>query len=539
MGNKAARGIRPNERTLKLRQNVSGMAQNRAEAFIRPDQAVDIVNMHATEEGSWSADLGGYTVINSGGTAYESGAAIDGMAVFEDSAGTKHLFIGINGKLKEINTTTGVATDIDASAGYTVGNPVDFEAMYDVLYTVDGSINPRKWDGTTAGNAAGWPVSGHSKPKYLVKHNNRMIYLAPTEDETAFIVSAFENPEDFTTAGSVATNAYIGHASGRIKGARSMHIPATNDEQTVIFGEDFTDVFVGSSAILTDADGFKIVSMNGNYGAINNRCIIQVGKDILALNIFGVTSYSSTTQSGTIQPNDINSDRVKDTIASLNLNAKDECWGIHLPNRREVWWFLPTGSATQCNAAIIYKYPAPGTQDETPKWSRRTDAGNKFRLAHGAMLDRTFYVGTYGGKAGTMFTASTYDGTGIPWRYEFPYWDLGNEMQNKRIAFGFAHFKVRSNQVATMQTQWKGGGCNDQSSETLAIETTVAGAVYGSGVYGTDYYGSQEEVKTPFEVLGDGLRLKFTLSGTTTTTGPEFLGITLKSQMGNLSGHWN
>ncbi|MCE3234528.1 MAG: hypothetical protein K0Q50_708 [Vampirovibrio sp.] len=537
-GSKAARGIRSNVKTFKLKSNVSGMAQNRAETFLRPDQAVDILNMHATEEGSWSADNAGYTKINDGGTAYESGAAVDGLAVFEDSSGDKHLFMAINGKLKEVNTSTGVATDIDASAGYTVGNQVDFEAMYDVLYTVDGTINPRKWDGASAGNAAGWPVTGpFNNPKYLTKHNWRLVFLAPEEDETTFVVSDFEDPESFTFA-SASTDAYIGHIDGRIKGARSMHIPASNEEQTIIFSEKSTFVLTGSSAVLSDSDGFKVIKMNGNYGAINNRCIVEVGNDILALNIFGITSYSSTTQSGTIQPSAINSDRVKDVIASMNLNAKEQCWGIHLPNRREVWWFLPTGANTQCNAAIVYKYPSPGSQDEIPKWSRRLDAGSKFKMAHGALLDRTFYVGSYSGVVGSMFTASTYDGTGIPWKYEYPFWDVGNEKQNKRYLNGEAHFKVRSDQNFTFQYQWKGGGCNDQGSQSYPIETTVAGAEYGSATFGTDYFGQSEEVKVPYDIFGDGLRVKHTLSGTTADSGPEFLGLTPVLELGNISQHW-
>ena len=540
-GSKAARGIRSNVKTFKLKSNVSGMVQNRAETFLRPDQAVDIVNMHATEEGTWSADRAGYTKINASGTAYESGAKVDGLATFEDSTGVDHLYMAINGKLKEIDTDTGAASDIDASAGYTVGNPVDFEAMYDVLYTVDGSINPRKWDGATAGNAAGWPVGplSFTNPKYLGKHNSRMVFAAPEEDETAIILSDFEDPESFTFDGLSGTEAFIGNIDAKIKGIRPMHIPASNEEQTIIFSERSSWVLTGVSGLQSDADSFKLIKMNGNYGAINNRCIVEVGKDILALNIFGVTSYSSTTQSGTIQPNDIDSDRVKDVIASMNLNAKDQCWGIHLPNRREVWWFLPTGANTQCNAAIVYKYPSPGSQDSVGKWSRRLDAGSKFKMAHGVLLDRTFYIGSYTGIVGTMFTASTYDGTGIPWKYEYPDWDAGNEKQNKRFLNGDAHFKARSSQSFTMAIQWRGGGSNDRSSESLTIETTLDGSLYGTAIYGESYYGSQEEIKVEYNAPGDGLKLKHTLSGVTTDSGPEFLGLTPVLELGNISQTWN
>jgi hypothetical protein len=306
----------------------------------------------------------------------------------------------------------------------------------------------------------------------------------------------------------------------------------------VIFKNRSTYVLTGNSSLYGDPDFFQVVGLNDNYGALNNRVIVQVGNDLLTLNEFGITSYSTTNQSGTLQPLAIESDRVTDVINRLNLNATSKCWGIHLPNRREVWWFLPGGANTQCNEGIIYKYPSPGSQDELPKWSRRLDSGNKFKMAHGCLLNRTFYLGSYTGVVGTMFTSSTYDGTSIPWLYEYPYWDVGNEKQNKKYLNGDALFKVRSTQTYTMAYQWKGGGCNDQGSTSYSIETTVAGAVYGTAIYGTDYYGSQEEVKVQYDIFGDGLRVKHTLSGTTTDTGPEFLGLDPVVELGNISQHW-
>lgn len=546
-GSKASRGIRSNVKTFKLKSNVSGMTQNRAETFLRQDQAVDILNMHATEEGSWNADRAGYTKINSGGTAYESGAAIDGMDIFTDSTSVDHLFIAINGKLKEVNMSSGVASDIDASAGYTVGAQVDFLGMNEALYTVDGTIaTPRKWDGASASNSSGWPISdgvnSYDTPKYCEHHQNRGVFLNFDGKPGHFALSVLGDPEDFTLDGT-GTGAYINEAGvgdGQyIVGSRSMHIPASNNSQLVIFKNRSTFVLTGNSSLFGDPDYFKVIELNENYGALNNEVIVQVGNDILTLNEFGVTSYSSANQSGTLQPLAIESDRVKDVIGRLNLNATDKCWGIHLPYRREVWWFMPTGSSTQCNEAIVYKYPSPGSQDELPKWSRRLDAGGKFKMANGCLLQRTFYIGSYTGIVGTMFTASTYDGTGIPWRYEYPFWDVGNEKQNKRYLNGDALFKVRSSQTFTLQYQWKGGGCNDVGSNSYPIETTVAGAIYGPAVYGVDYYGSQEEVKVQYDIFGDGLRVKHTLSGTTTDSGPEFLGLDPILELGNISQAWN
>ena len=419
--------------------------------------------------------------------------------------------------------------------------------MNDALYTVDGNLaTPRKWNGSLASDSPGWPltdgVNSYDTPKYCEAHQNRGVFLNFDGNQGHFALSVLDDPEDFTISGA-PDGAYIneaGPADGqRIVGARSMHIPASNNSQLVIFKNRSTYVLTGSSAQFGDADFFQVVLLNQNYGALNNRVIVQVGNDLLTLNEFGITSYSTANQSGTLQPLAIESDRVKDVIGRINLNAASKCWGIHLPHRREVWWFLPTGASTQCNEAIVYKYPSPGSQEERPKWSRRLDAGGKFKMAHGCLLDRTFYIGSYSGIVGTMFTASSYDGTGIPWKYEYPFWDVGNEKQNKRYLNGDALFKVRSNQTFALQYQWKGGGCNEQGSNTYPIETTVGGAVFGAGVFGVDYYGAQEEVKVQYDIFGDGLRVKHTLSGTASDSGPEFLGLDPVIELGNISQTWN
>lgn len=553
-GSKASRGIRSNVKTFRLKQNVSGMAQNKAETFLRPDQAVDIVNMHATEEGSWSADLAGYTKINSGGTAYESGAAIDGLKWWTDSSGNDRLMMAINGKLKEINTSTGAATDRDASAGYTVGGQVDFEALGNKLFTCDGSIaTPRKWDGSSAADSSGWPINDtvntYTKPKFIENHNGRLAYAnfqggsgSASKYPSHVAIMDYDNAEACTLPAISASDGYVvGVDDGdgqQITGMYSMHIPQSNDTQLIIFKNRKTYTLTGYSALLSDADQLGWFRMNGNYGAFNNRCIVEVGKDCLALSEFGITSYSASTDSGTIQPAAISSDLVKDVIRRINPNAKDKCWGIHLPLRREVWFFLPTGASSQCNEAIVYKYPSPGDQGTSPKWSRRTDAGSKFKMAHGVQLNSTFYVGSYTGIVGTMFTSSLYDTVGIPWAYEFPYWDAGNEKQNKRLLSGDAHFKVRSAMSVTLSTKWKGGGNNDSYSQTLSLETTVAGAVYGAAVYGMSSFGGTDELKVPYFAPGDGLRLKHTLSGVTNDSGPEFLGLTPVMELGNISQHW-
>lgn len=555
MAKNRKRTVRPNIRTYRLKQNVSGIVQNREEVHLRPDQAKDIINMHSTKEGAWSSHNVGYTVINDSATAYESGASVDGLVWYSDSNGTDHLFVAINGKIKEINTGTGVASDIDASAGLTAGEAASFVGMNDNLFTADGTIDaPRKWDGTTASAASGWPISDGSntykKPKYLLLHQNRLLALnfqegtgATTSYPSHFALSDLDDPETFTTGSANATDSFIGEVESGdgqvIVGGASIHIPRTNESQAIIFKERSTFVVLGASGKSSDADAFSVIKMNGNYGAFNNRSIVQVGNDILALNEYGITSYSSSTSSGSVQPSAINSDTVIDVIGRINLNAKDKCWGIHLPSRREVIFFVPTGANTQCNEAIVYKYPSPADQGALPKWSRRTDASSKFKISHGCLVNKTFYIGTYSGFVGTMFTSSKYDDVGVPWTYEFPFLDFGNEKQNKRVLNMDILGNIRSNMNINLLSRWRGGGSNESVSQTVTLETTVGGAVYGTAIYGTSTYGSRDDIRQRVETLGDGLKVKYKLSGTNGSSGFDFFGLLPVVERGNISQHWN
>ncbi len=542
MASKKSRGIRSNIQTKKLQSNLGGISQNRDERFLVPSEAQDIVNMHSIKDGTWSSDKAGYSHLND--TAVESGAVIDGVHWFTDATGVDFLLLASNGKLKKINTGSGVVTDADASAAMTAGNPVDFQNYNGVVYFCDGSIaTPRKFDGSTGANSGGWPVSdgvnNYDTPKYVELHQNRVVYGGMVDYPDHVIISDQGDGENFTQPAVTAADSFITEVApgdgGVITGMRSLTIPNSNDDILVVFKSRGIYSIVGRSGLAGDADEFKVVRINGEFGAFNNRCIVQVGQDLLAISEYGIVSYTSASTSGTVQPIGVNVNRVRDVIDRVNLNVREKCWAIHLKDRREVWFGLPTGSSTQVNEFIVYKYPDPGEQGSSARWSRRTG----FTSPHGVLYGKDFYIGTYTGYIGYMFNSSKYNETGINWVYEYPYWDLGNELQYKRITHAEAHFRLRSNHTVSMTTTWKGGGNNDTLSQSLDVNTTVGGALYGAGVYGSSVYGERDEVTREFNVPGNGKRLKYKLSGTTTTTGVEFLGLSMQTEVGSLSSHWN
>lgn len=550
-GNKLSRGILPNIKTPRLKENDSGVVQNQPDSFLNDSMAATIQNMHSVQENVWSADNAGYSIVNTGKTPYESGASIDGMVWYPDTSGNDHLYFAANSKLKECNVVSGAATDIDPTAGYTLGAQVEFATYLTggtaYLYSCDGNIpTPRKWDGTVASNAGGWPLSdginSFSRPTIAGTYQGRLATANFSGFAAHIAFSNYQAPDTCTIPAINGTDGYIaqvGNEAGQqIRGFRSVPVPRTNTEVAIIAKDRAIYAITGNSAIQTDATPFSIIKINDEYGAFNNRSMIRYGNDVYAFSEKGVISYTSASQSGDIQPIGINSDLVLDTLASLNLNSKSKCWAIHLADRREMWFAMPTGSSTQVDTILVYRYATPGDPYSKPKWSIRTSAG-VFKPSYGVRMNRDFYTGFYNGTIGKMFNGAQYDTTGIPWKYSYGRLSYGNEKQFKQIPDADAHFKVRSNQTVLMESQWYGGNNNDYFSQSVPISTTVSGATWGNFNWGGANWGLQEERIIQFKAPGNGKFNKITLSGTTNTTGPIFLGLTPVVRYGNLARSWN
>lgn len=542
-GSKQSRGIRQNVRFRPMATNTVGMVANRAERFMPISAAINIENMHAVAEGSWSAHQVGYENMN--GTVYESGAAFQGLFWYVKPNGDEALVGAINGKLVSIDIGTYTATVIDSSTGFLTTTLVDGQVYDGYLYTCDGeAAEPRRWDGTTAQDSAGWPAYGFSAPSFVEQHNGRLAYGVNDPVNGAHVVlSTIQDGEDFPASPAdagdgIAINVGVGDGQ-LITGIRSVFIPQTNDTFLAVAKERSLYIITGYSALAADSDYFAVIRANGNFGCVNNQSMVQIGNDLLMIGElpgggYGIISYTTSLQSGTMQPSLMGSSYIKPVLESINRTAVAKCYAVHLPNRREVVFGIPTGSSSTVNKWIVYKYPT--SQEESAKWSVRT------LITHSAGVvyqDKVFF-GTTEGYLSKWFESSTYNGTAIPWSYEMPFTDLGIEGQYKRVPTAWAHFKSSIATTVNIQATWQGGGNNNNKTASLPLGSNVSQSVYGVAVYGTGTYAGQVEVKRQFKIRGNGERLKLEISGSTGDNGgPEFLGITTQIEYGGPSHHYN
>jgi hypothetical protein len=508
--------------------NDQGIDESSGIFFIEPSAADYIQNMHVDLTGSYSAHLQGWSALTS---TLEGGARIDGLGQYRDDNGNDYLLTAVNGKLKSI--LPGLGTDLgNIASDLTAGAKIDFANFKGTLYIASNTIAPKKWSGTgNTSPAGGLPIINgietYLNPSIVEVYNNRLVYAnfqGGNKYPSHLAVSDDLSPESFTLTNLNATSAAIRQISPgdgqAIVAMKSLYISATNETVLVIFKDRSIHVLEGDTPTT-----FENHLINDTVGCLNNQCVVQVGNDLIFMDANTITSLSTANQSGTIQANNIGSYRIQKTLKRLNWSQRQEAWAQHLPSRREIWFGIPTGSSTQVDTILVYRYttsPSDGGQ-----WIIRKGSNVCCPL----LFNTSFLCGTYTGQLVSWFNNTGYGNQEIDWVYKYPFYHFGTPHQNKRIVELYGWFLLNAAQTLTITTEWRGGGGRYNRSITKTVGIGQGGALFGSttppaAVFGTDRFGDVPLAKVRIPVYGNGEQFRLSVQGSSSTTGPVFLGFT-------------
>jgi hypothetical protein len=518
---------KPSIRPFMMVFNTEGVDQKSGVFLTQPKRADWIENMHTNQLGVFSADQQGYSLFLENVT---TGSPIDGLSYFQVTGAQPALLLAANGHIRQF------AMDGEEQALLTTAllshEPVDFESFQGVLFVTQKGASSLKWPGYGLMEAvSGFPIVvgalSYDKPRLVERHVNRLVYadFSGTVSYPSHIaISDDLDPETFTIGLDDTNAAVIQISPGdgqHITGMKSLHLPSTNKTSLLVFKE--TSVFVVNG---DTPQTFTVELINGTVGALNNRCIVQLGNDIIFMDRHRISSLSAANESGTLRFKPLSSDRIQNVLQELNLNAAEQCFAVHLPSRQEVWFGLPTGSSQKVNKILVYRYPL--ATDEPGAWSIRTGIEANVPLL---TPDDKFLLGNYSGDVYQFFGDSTYAGEPMSWRYRFPFHHFDVPLQSKRIVDCFAWFLSPTPQSITFRSEWRGGGAHSVTTVTKTI-SPYRGATYGTTVppaatYGANFYNDIPLMKVRVPVRGNGEQLRLEISGETSATGgPIFIGFT-------------
>lgn len=508
--------------------NARGQNERDGIYAIQPNSALEIKNLHMERVGEWSCYRQGDENFSA---AIESGARVDAIGYFTTDGGLDRMAVACNGKIIKINTGTGAAS-ATLTTDNTAGNSVSFEAFKGSLYMTEKTMTPKKWDGLASSTTdlSVFPKTVGSEvynyPTIVEKYANRLAYANfqfGTMYPSHVAISDDLDPDSITTVTTNDTDGLVVQVSpgdgDSITAMKSLYLPNLDQEILVVFKNESTHRITGDTP-----STFATGVISGSFGCLNPNCVVKVGADLFFIDVNNIYSLTTAFQSGTLQPKVLGSDMVEETLRDLNTTQKAKAWAAHMADRREVWFGIPTGSSTEVNTILVYKYPS-NQQDpnQTAVWSIRKNMSTTCALVN----DATLYTGTSEGRVRKWFNTSTYAGTGINWRYLYPFFNFGTPFQRKRILNCRAIFLVREDTSVTIKYRWRQS--DDFKTKTTFAKTisTDGESLFGASVYGTGLYASGEGklAYVPFEVFGEGGQCQFDISGTTEDVGPIFLGI--------------
>jgi hypothetical protein len=93
---------------------------------------------------------------------------------------------------------------------------------------------------------------------------------------------------------------------------------------------------------------FISTTIHPNISIISANSVVTYDQMVFWIGIDQFYVYNGIVQS---LPNTMNNDWF---FESVNQSALSRIWGVAIPRYKEIWWFYPRDTATECNAVIIY-----------------------------------------------------------------------------------------------------------------------------------------------------------------------------------------
>lgn len=526
-----------NVRAFSFLLNNAGIDEDSGVFTIQPSSADYIQNMHPEASGEYSAHNKGFDRL----TAQLAAARIDSMYHYREADGSDHFLVATDGDVKDIDPGDG-SNDGDITTANTAGNPVRFTTFLGSAYMVEKTMTPYYWNGTTLTQmtvfASGLTVGSqtYEKPSLVATYANRAAF-ADFNGSTAYAshVALLDTlAADTFTSGASDTNGIVVQVNPgdgqRITALQRVFVPNLNNEYLLCFKDQSVWALSGDTP-----NTVTVFNISPTYGAVNQESVIQVGTDVLFLSDKDVYSVTTSTSSGNLQPIAIGSKRVRDILGTLNLSQKTKSFAVAMPDLEEIWFAIPTGASTEPDTVLVYSYRNSDLQNG--QWIVRTGHSPTCGITY----NTGFYSGDSSGYINRWFSSSMYEAANYTWVYRYPYFNFGTQNQVKRVVDARAIFRLRADTDVTVKTEWRGGGNNTVNTATESLSVDSTGAVYGTAVYGTDTYSDSDValVLYRFPVFGDGLQVQFEVSGNTSDTGAEFLGIEGEVEFGGFNRRYN
>lgn len=471
-----------------------GLNSSSSPTSLQDNESSDLQNIDFDVTGQLHK-RGGYTQLNT--TAFNSGAAWNGLYWFEKSDGTKYLLGTCGNKLGVATSLTQAATPFTDRTGaltFTAGNNnyQSFATMLDTVLGTNGVDLPWQCVGSSNAVVIAGIAGGGSAPTIT----------------TAQFVEVFAN---YAFLANVTS-------SGTYQGSR-IHWSAI-DSISTWSASDFRDVMkadgqvitglkaLGSSLVIFKRRSIWIANFTGDsdipfvfqktrsaVGCVSGYSVQEVENGLVFYSDDGFYYFDGNNSFKISQ-------RIRTTLEGFNANRFGQCCSVYdHTNNRYISSFSDSGNSTHTkqitwdssnNAFSVYK----GLN------------ANCFTRVYNSGVEQTFF-GDYSGFVYQMDNGNSDYPSGVATAidtYYYTKWFDYEDMVSKKSVPQVAIFYEFSNAILTFAYSYDFETA-DQYSQTFNM--TAGSSLYGSAVYGTDVYAGSGGAVEPRHLTGRGKIIRF------------------------------
>ena len=334
-------------------------------------------------------------------------------------------------------------------------------------------------------------VTGNEGVKYITSHNHHLIAAGVTENENVIYYSVYNDPDNFTGAGSGAIT-----ISDKIVGVKGFR------EDLFIFCQNSIHKLININNTATIA----VVPVAENVGCLSGYSIQEIGGDLVFLAPDGLRTIAGTARIGDVELGTV-SKAIQPIITELSQNVNSFVINsIVLRDKSQYRLFYTNVGLTNASQRGIIGTLRPNGFEWSETLGIEVGAINSGFNHEGI---EKFYHGDTDGYIYIHDSGDNFDGAAIDARYQTPNYDYGDFGTLKTLHYVKLSIGPENEVQPTLRVRFDYDSNETPQPEDYLLDSVPAPSIFGSALFGIAKFGASEQPLVRIALQGSGYSNSF------------------------------
>jgi hypothetical protein len=287
----------------------------------------------------------------------------------------------------------------------------------------------------------------------------------------------------------------------------------------------------------TDATSFQMVAVTDRFGIPSNSGWFSLDASTFGLCTDGIRPFNVNTNFSNLISNAATFP-VQPLMQNMNMTPAiaAQAFVLDNPGQLEATFYYSSSQDVNNRTALIMNYQdlySSGNMMFSQKQFPAIITGQPatyFSPSCGTYFKGNYYAGGYNGVLQKLYTSNTWNGQGINWQYQSPFFVPVSPSQTASARGFWIVMDGQSPTFKAYATTWMGQARDQnilpyQTVSQSFSPNTGGGTILGQWILGVSQFGGSQPILVPFYPKGSGHAWQITLSGNTSNGDGNLIGI--------------